>query len=206
MKIVEICDENRAKFMPCIAKLAHEAFPPCELIAPFCVDELSEAEFEHLVAVDDGQFLGFATVRRWQNLVYLAFLAVNLNIRNSGVGAQILNALTNKFADAIVVAEIENPYENCCDDEKELRKRRLKFYERNGFCESGHFISYCGVCYEIIYFDGACGTKNDKFDYLYNWKCDLANIDAIGRDFKMMFDEFSKGRKFEFKCEKSKFF
>jgi len=101
--------------MPCIAKLAHEAFPPCELIAPFCVDELSEAEFEHLVAVDDGQFLGFATVRRWQNLVYLAFLAVNLNIRNSGVGAQILNALTNKFADAIVVAEIENPYENCCD-------------------------------------------------------------------------------------------
>ena len=46
------------------------------------------------------------------------FLAVNLNIRNSGVGAQILNALTNKFADAIVVAEIENPYENCCDDEK----------------------------------------------------------------------------------------
>lgn len=67
----------------------------------------------------------FIAVWNFAEFLYVEHFAVASQFRNEGIGAEILNEVTSS-SDKIVCLEVEPP-------ENEISKRRIKFYERNGF-------------------------------------------------------------------------
>jgi len=68
---------------------------------------------------------GFVTVWEYENIAFLEHLAVNPTYRNGGIGSTILKELADKIQKMLCL-EVELP-------ETEIAKRRIGFYERNGY-------------------------------------------------------------------------
>ena len=65
-------------------------------------------------------------------LAFLWFLAVDSERRGGGYGSKILDLLKAKFPDCQLVLDMEQVADTSAGN-PEQRRRRLKFYERNGF-------------------------------------------------------------------------
>lgn len=87
---------------------------------------LSNPIFEILVWTDDenGEVKGFVSVYRIEGCCYVEHFAVSAKFRNDGIGKTVLGELTE--AEDKICLEVEPP-------ETEQAKRRIGFYERNGF-------------------------------------------------------------------------
>lgn len=90
---------------------------------------------------------GFLAVRSYREIRYLAYLAVRKDLRSRGIGGQALRILIGRSPGRQVVVEFEAPDGSGAADD--LRKRRKKFYLRNGFYETGWYTYYDGAEFEI---------------------------------------------------------
>lgn len=70
-------------------------------------------------------FVGLLVYWDFTDFVYIEYLAVNPDIRGGGIGARVLSQLKDVVRKPVVL-EVEPPL-------NELAKRRIGFYERNGF-------------------------------------------------------------------------
>ena len=62
------------------------------------------------------------------------YLAVAEQCRNRGIGAEFLHLLSEQFPDAdCMIGEIEDPDSAATEEESVLRKRRLEFFQRQGY-------------------------------------------------------------------------
>lgn len=68
---------------------------------------------------------GFIALWELEGFVFIEHFAVNPNYRNGGIGSLILEAVKEMFSCPICL-EVELP-------ETDMAKRRIGFYERNGF-------------------------------------------------------------------------
>ncbi len=68
-------------------------------------------------------------------MVFILFLAVNDRLRSSGYGSAILEWLKEQSAGKAICLTIEDPYIRT--ENMEQRLKRLAFYVRNGFYETG---------------------------------------------------------------------
>ena len=75
---------------------------------------------------DSEDIKGFAAVWDFDWLVYIEHLAVNPAERNNGLGAKILKSIKEQSS-VMVCLDVEKP-------DNEMARRRIGFYERNGFC------------------------------------------------------------------------
>ncbi len=71
------------------------------------------------------QILGFLAIWEFENLLYIEHFAVSPALRGKGLGSRMLAELADK-TDKKICLEVELP-------ENETAKRRIAFYERNGF-------------------------------------------------------------------------
>ena len=71
------------------------------------------------------QQAGFLAVWEFESFTYIEHFAVDPALRNSGTGSAMLQELVRKYQKQICL-EVELP-------EDELTRRRIGFYERNGF-------------------------------------------------------------------------
>lgn len=77
--------------------------------------------------ITDGDILvGLITLWKLDGFYYVEHLATAPDVRNKGYGKSIMQTLLNDFKGGTIVLEVELP-------EDELSKRRIGFYERNGF-------------------------------------------------------------------------
>lgn len=136
-------------------ELNQEAFPPeeymdaCELLA------MAKAEdFDFWIISDpsqeysQGSFVGFAAVMTFEDLAYLLFLAIDPGSRSKGYGGRALQDLSALYPGKTFVLDFER-----LDDAAPnagQRRRRKAFYLRNGYAETGLFLSYAGVEYEVV--------------------------------------------------------
>lgn len=86
---------------------------------------LFENEYYSVFVKKDEKIKGFIAVWDFPEILFVEHFAVNPNYRNQGIGAKILKEVTRLF-DKPVCLEVEPP-------ENETTKRRIGFYERNGF-------------------------------------------------------------------------
>lgn len=102
---------------------------------------------------EENAFQGITFLVPYKDILYLYFLAVREEVRNHGTGSDILTALKETYKDKRIILNIES-LRHLQNGEEELKRRRLHFYERNGFRDLG----YCSVEW-TIYFDmlGASG-------------------------------------------------
>ncbi len=74
---------------------------------------------------EDGALKGFFALYEWADLLFIEHFAVAKAYRNQGLGEKMLQALLAP-SQKTACLEVELP-------ETELARRRIRFYERNGF-------------------------------------------------------------------------
>ena len=75
---------------------------------------------------EDDKILALAATWHFDDLLFLEHLATAPDARGRGIGSQMLSYLANN-GEKTLCLEVEPP-------ESELTRRRIAFYERNGFC------------------------------------------------------------------------
>ena len=112
-------------------------------------------------AIYDGlTFVGLVDLVIHGETVYLFFFAIKEELRGKGYGSHVLQELFRRFPNKrvfLLAEEIDGDYEDL-----PLRKRRIGFYERNGFVLSDTRIKEFGVDYRLLYHGGVV----DKNDFL----------------------------------------
>lgn len=160
-----------------ILRLNSEVFPSNELVAPINLSNNIYANDENLSIFsfyNDNEFVGYAAIYSYENISYLAFLAVCVKYQGRGFGGLILEILKSNFSQ--IVLEIESLDTKATDYLQ--RVKRSKFYNNHGFKDSGYKISYCKMTYSIY--------SNFEFD---------------SKQFIDMFNLFKSKNYFDFKFE-----
>ena len=140
---------RESRFWQQINSLAKEAFPPEEYLAPDKLMEMSLADnFDFLALTDGDTFIGFIVVQTYKNLAYLFFLAIDPSFRAKGYGRRAIETLRLLYPDKKQVVDFEMQDETASNNEQRIKRRQ--FYLKNGYKETGLFLSYLGVDYEVF--------------------------------------------------------
>lgn len=132
--------------------LAGEAFPPEEYLAPETLVDMAKAEnFDFLALLDGDTFVGFMVVQTHKSLAYLFFLAIDPDCRAKGYGSRAIETLKAQYPGKKQVVDFEMLDKTAANYRQ--REKRRRFYLRNGYRETGHFLTYLGVDYEIFCMD-----------------------------------------------------
>ena len=134
-----------------ITELNIEAFPPEEhteidLIYDFGNDALDLLGIYREEAPD--KFTGYFLCIKNEKTVYISYFAICPELRSLGIGTKALSALREFYSGKQIVLYFENIFEECGNLEQ--RRRRREFYLRNGFYETGWFLTANGVNFEIV--------------------------------------------------------
>ena len=106
--------------------------------------------YEPLLVTENGKPVGYALV--WlpedRSGALLEYFGVLWGLRSAGLGTKILGLLVERYGQ--IFGEAEAP---CSDDpaENDLRRRRIAFYERNGFRVLDYECALFGVRFHCLY-------------------------------------------------------
>ncbi len=141
-----------SRFWEDVSILAKEAFPPEEYLAPEKLVEMAKADnFDFLALKDGDSFVGFMVVMIYADLSYLFFLAIDPSRRSSGYGSRAIETLKEEYPEKKQVVDFEMLDDSAGNSAQ--REKRRKFYLRSGYKETGLFLSYLGVDYEVFCMD-----------------------------------------------------
>lgn len=141
-----------SRFWADVNRLAEEAFPPKEYLAPSALADMARAEnFDFWALTDGGAFVGFMAVQTFEDLAYLFFLAIDAGARSKGYGGRAIETLRAAYPGKKQVVDFEmiDP----AAPNLAQRERRKAFYLRCGYRETGLFLRYLGVDYEVLSMD-----------------------------------------------------
>jgi len=127
---------------------------------------LHRARKEHIkfnAYYDKDSFLGFSYMVIYNQICYIAYLAVDTQCHSKGHGTQILNHIKSDYPNNRIVLGIEVEDENA--ENNEQRKKRRQFYARNGFSSSGSLLESRGDTFDLLVYNGQCTNK--EFFVLY---------------------------------------
>ena len=154
----EKIDEN-TKNLEDIKQLYMDAFPFDERI-PFyiMVSVGNDRGVEFLSIYDDDTRLGFIHTLVGEKLSYIFYFAIDGSLRQSGYGSKIIREYKKMHPKLSLAIE---PIEEGSDNIRQ-RKKRLAFYEKNGFETLDTRVMEMGVEFELM---GAKGMEIKESDY-----------------------------------------
>lgn len=140
------------RFWNQVGILAKEAFPPEEYLAPEKLLEMAtDDNFDFWIQNDGDTFAGFMVVQIYRKLAYLFFLAIDSSCRSKGYGGHAIKALKAVYPDKKQVVDFEMLDVTSANYDQRVKRR--DFYLRSGYKETGLFLSYLGVDYEVFCMD-----------------------------------------------------
>lgn len=117
---------------------------------------------EIIQIIEEEQIVGFIITNSLENNPYLQldYFAVFPEYQGKGYGTQAIKLLkeTYKNYDGIFI-EIESIEHSKTEEEREIRQRRAKFYEKLGFCKMNFDVEL----FTVIYSAYMLPCKKDKF-------------------------------------------
>ena len=134
-----------------ITKLNFEAFPINEHTETDFIYDFNNKAFDLLGIYPDenpDDFAGYFLCIKNDKTVYISYFAILPEKRNLGIGTRALADLKEYYKGRQIVLYFESIFEEC--ENIEQRKRRRAFYLRNGFYETGWFITVNDVNFEIV--------------------------------------------------------
>lgn len=132
-----------------VEALALEAFPPEEYFPPSeAISRQERGEMEFWALYDGNEFVGFIVMRCFRDMAYICFLAIESDKRNRGYGSQTLAALNDIYPGKKSIVDFERLDPKAPNIEQ--RRHRKGFYLRNGYEQTGHYIAYNGMDFEIL--------------------------------------------------------
>ena len=122
-----------------IKELMKRSFPENELYSMWFLMLISRIKkVDFLAYYDNNNFIGYTYIIQSKKVAYIMYLAVNDKLYSKGYGSQILQDIITTNKDKSIVLDIEPIDEKC--NNQEQRKKRYKFYLKNGFKETGYFV------------------------------------------------------------------
>lgn len=107
--------------------------------------------YEPLLITEEGQPVGYALLwlTKDRSGALLEYFGVLRGKRNGGLGAKILELLAGRYGQ--LFGEAEAPGGDASPEENALRRRRIAFYERNGFRVLDYQCALFGVRFHCLY-------------------------------------------------------
>ena len=107
--------------------------------------------YDPLLAVDGEKPAGYALAWLPKNRkgALLEYFGVFRELRNGGLGSKILELLMERYGQ--IFGEAEAPGPDASPEENGLRRRRIAFYERNGFRVLDYQCALFGVRFHCLY-------------------------------------------------------
>lgn len=102
---------------------------------------------------ENGELRVYAFLASAPGTVFLLldYLAVREGYRDGGYGGQMLEKLKEKFADRGLILEVENGSDVLQEEEKEICRKRISFYERHGVRRASMTALLWGKALDIYY-------------------------------------------------------
>ena len=133
-----------------IIDLYERSFPEHERVAPWMLRFAARRDScDFLAFYDAGDLCALAYTVTTGRLTYLLYLAVDDRMRGRGYGTRVLTWLKARRPRRPIALGIEPLYPDAPNYEQ--RVRRLAFYERNGFCDTGYVYTENGDTYTVLY-------------------------------------------------------
>ena len=146
MKLGYLVVDYNYHYLSKLKYLFESAFP-LEERPPF--SRFLKMEKNELYGVEEsGKFIGFVSIVRNDDLVYIFFLAITKRLRGKGYGSQILKDVLKKYQDKRVFLMAEDPSIPSINQSE--RDNRIRFYEHNGFKLTETRIVEYGVEYVVL--------------------------------------------------------
>lgn len=146
-------------YAPQMKKLYQTAFPREERLPWWLLRLNARRKGIGLTAFLDGEdFCGFTASATVEGMHFLLFLAVEDSHRGKGYGSRILKLL--KEAHDTVALNVELLEESAPNLAQ--RKRRLEFYKRNGFFDTGYHVWEVGGEFGVLSTDPVLDTASYK--------------------------------------------
>lgn len=107
--------------------------------------------YDPLLVTDGGTPVGYALawLPEGREGALLEYFGVLRGLRNGGLGTKILELLMERYGQ--IFGEAEAPGGDASPEENDLRRRRIAFYERNGFRVLDYQCALFGVRFNCLY-------------------------------------------------------
>ena len=130
-------------------------FPADELKPlPMLLKAMDDGHYDALGLMEEGEIRGYALFHRLHKDYLFDYLAVVDGNRNSGTGSIFLKMIQEHYKDAdSIFGEVEDPDFAKTEEERKLQERRIGFYQRNGYIDTGVKVQLYGVNYRLIELD-----------------------------------------------------
>jgi GNAT superfamily N-acetyltransferase len=132
-----------------VAELMYSSFPENEQFPIWFLRLMSLRKcVEFLAYYDEGKLIATSFSVSSDDAVFGLYLAIQKELRSQGYGSSILKTLCEKDKDKAIYLNIE-PVDETADNYEE-RVKRLKFYEKNDFYETGYDVIESSDRYSIL--------------------------------------------------------
>lgn len=132
-----------------VEALYEEAFPTHERLVMNTLLKKAEKSYVDFGAIyDAGIFIGFTCLVTHQNITYILYLAIAESARSKGYGSHILSMIKVHYPLNRILLNIETVTKDA--ENYEQRVTRKKFYQRNGYKNSGLVYRDRWTQYEVL--------------------------------------------------------
>ena len=132
-----------------IKKLYNEAFPKEERLPWWIMRLLTVKDgIEFTAYYDNETFCGFTYSITEGDILFVYFLAVADGLRGKGYGSAILGYLKKNNEGKTITLNVEPLDENA--ENAQQRKNRMRFYQKNGFHDTGYDVKEVGGKFRIM--------------------------------------------------------
>lgn len=133
--------------------LYQEAFPEAEKKPEALMEALTaQGKMEMLAITEEQRFIGLVINMLAKKAALLDYFAISPDIRSGGYGGRAIQKLLERFQGQKYIFEIEMQDETAPNAED--RRRRKKFYLRNGLKETGILANVYQTDFELLTPDG----------------------------------------------------
>ncbi len=149
-----------------IKALYESAFPENERtdLNFMLADADTGGAFEVLAIYDEELFVGFVITLSAGDISHILYFAVDASLRSHGYGSEILKAVHHSRPHQRFIADVEKPDDKSSNNEQ--RKKRLRFYYRNGYQKTAVEYRWNGEDYIIL----SCNGEVSKEEHDAFWK------------------------------------
>lgn len=119
-----------------IGAFMKRVFPKEELMPMWLLNMITKMnKYQFTAYYDNDLFVGITFTIEQKDLLFIFYIAVNDKVHSKGYGSHLLKTLSEKYDNIPIVLFIETLDPQT--DNYDQRLKRLAFYERNGYYQTG---------------------------------------------------------------------
>ena len=140
---------NTRKDLTCAKNTYQQAFPKYERL-PWWVLRLTtlHKDIDITSFFDDCNFIGFTHTTITNEILFIMFFAIRNDLQGKGYGSEILKYFKEKYPNHAITLNVEPLDEKASNATQ--RMARMKFYQKNGFFDTGYNIDEVGGTFQVL--------------------------------------------------------